>query len=105
MTARLEPKRVKGKALCRPIQEELNDNPYNIGSFLAGDDSVDALLSRMIDNISRAASADSIEDATTEMAEFSDLVDRYNGGKKYQNAIFGYLVGCPVRCTNFSSLS
>lgn len=28
MTARLEPKRVKGKASCRPIQEELNDNPY-----------------------------------------------------------------------------
>ena len=29
MTARLEPKRVKGKAPRRPIQEELNDNPYN----------------------------------------------------------------------------
>ena len=28
MTARLEPKRVKGKASCRPIQDELNDNPY-----------------------------------------------------------------------------
>ena len=28
MTARLEPKRVKGKASCRPIQKELNDNPY-----------------------------------------------------------------------------
>ena len=28
MTARLEPKRVKDKASCRPIQEELNDNPY-----------------------------------------------------------------------------
>ena len=28
MTARLEPKRVKGKVACRPIQEELNDNPY-----------------------------------------------------------------------------
>ena len=29
MTARLEPKRVKDKASCRPIQEELNDNPYH----------------------------------------------------------------------------
>jgi len=29
MTARLEPKRVKGKASCRPIQKELNDNPYH----------------------------------------------------------------------------
>ena len=28
MKARLEPKRVKGKTSCRPIQEELNDNPY-----------------------------------------------------------------------------
>jgi len=27
MTARLEPKRVNGKASCRTIQEELNDNP------------------------------------------------------------------------------
>jgi len=27
MTARLEPKRVRGKASCRPIQKELNDNP------------------------------------------------------------------------------
>ena len=26
--ARLEPKCVKGKTPCRPIQEELNDNPY-----------------------------------------------------------------------------
>ena len=27
MTARLVLERVKGKASCRPIQEELNDNP------------------------------------------------------------------------------
>jgi hypothetical protein len=32
MMARLEPKCVKGKTPCRPIQEELNDNPY-ITSF------------------------------------------------------------------------
>ena len=31
MMARLEPKCVKGKTPCRPIQEELNDNPYLIG--------------------------------------------------------------------------
>ena len=30
MMARLEPKCVKGKTPCRPIQEELNDNPYYI---------------------------------------------------------------------------
>ena len=30
MKARLEPKRVKGKTSYRPIQEELNDNPYFI---------------------------------------------------------------------------
>jgi hypothetical protein len=28
MTARLVQKRVKGKATCLSIQEELNDNPY-----------------------------------------------------------------------------
>ena len=33
MTARLEPKRVKGKASCRPIQKELNDNPYFINQI------------------------------------------------------------------------
>ena len=31
MTARQEPKRVKDKASCRPIQEELNDKPYYNG--------------------------------------------------------------------------
>ena len=29
MVAKLDSKRVNGKASCQPIQEELNDNPYN----------------------------------------------------------------------------
>ena len=33
MTASQEPEHVKGKALCRPIQEELNDNPYSKQRF------------------------------------------------------------------------
>ena len=28
MVAKLDSKRVNGKASCQPIQEELNDNPY-----------------------------------------------------------------------------
>ena len=32
MTARLKPEHTKGKPSCWPIQEELNDNPYDNGT-------------------------------------------------------------------------
>ena len=34
MTARMESEHTKGKASCRPIQEELNDNPYDSRIYL-----------------------------------------------------------------------
>lgn len=64
---------------------------YKIGTFIAGNDPTDVLLGKMIDNINRAANAETLEEAEFEISKFSDLVEHYTDGKKYQNAIMCYL--------------
>ena len=77
MVAKLDSKRVNGKASCQPIQEELNDNPY-INNRIGGKNDWDGMLppGRYLIEVKKDGAATQAK--TLELAESDSVCVTFN---------------------------
>lgn len=64
---------------------------YKIGGWLSNNSATDELLSRMASVIQSACNAGTIYESYQYLSDFNNLIDQYDGGLKYQNALFIFL--------------
>ncbi|MCM1220674.1 MAG: hypothetical protein NC548_39915 [Lachnospiraceae bacterium] len=64
---------------------------YKIGGWLSNNSATDELLSRMASVIQSACNAGTIDESYQYLSNFNNLINQYNGGLKYQNALFIFL--------------